>query len=39
MEFQRKVGNKAHNFTYCPSIQPVFVYNFSEIENTFPVPF
>ena len=31
--------NKSHNLTYCPSFQPVVVYNFSEIESTFSVPF
>ena len=39
IEFQRKYGNKSHNLTYCTSLQPVVVYNFSEIENTFPVSF
>ena len=25
--------------TYCSSLQPVAIYNFSEIESTFPMPF
>ena len=31
------MGNKSHNLTYCSSLQPVVVYNFS--ESTFSVPF
>ena len=31
------MGNKSHNLTYCSSFEPV--YNFSEIESTFSVPF
>ena len=38
-KFQIKVGNKSHNLTYCFSFQTVVVYNFSEIESTFPVSF
>ena len=30
---------KSHNLACCSSLQPVVVYNFSEIESTFPVPF
>ena len=33
-----KIGKYSHNLTYCSSFQPVFVYNFSEIESTFSVP-
>ena len=33
--FQRKLGNKSHNLSYCSSLQPRVVYNFSEIEITF----
>ena len=37
--FQRKVGNKSHNLTYYSSLQTVVVYNFSEVEHNFMVPF
>ena len=37
--FQRKLGNKYQNLPYCFSLQSVVVYNFTEIESTFPVPF
>ena len=30
--------NKSDNLTYCSSLQPTVVYNFSKIESTFPVP-
>ena len=39
LQFQRKLGNKSHNLTYCSMLQPVVVYNFSEIESTFSVQF
>ena len=32
------MGNKSHNLLYCSSLQSVVVYNFTEIESTFPVP-
>ena len=38
VKFQRKLGNKSHNLTYCSLLQTVVVYNFSEIESTFLVP-
>ena len=31
--------NKSHTLTYCSSLQPLVVYNFSEIETTLPVLF
>ena len=39
IQFQRKLGNKSHNLPYCFSHQSVVFYNFTEIENTFPVLF
>ena len=39
VKFQKKLGNKSPNLTYCSSLQPIVVYNFSEIESTFSVPF
>ena len=36
---QRKLENKSHNLAYSSSLQPVIVYNFSELECNFPVPF
>ena len=39
VKFQKKLGNKSPNLTYCFSLQPIVVYNFSEIESTFSVPF
>ena len=40
VQFQRKLGNKSHNLTYCfISLQSVAVYNFREIESNFSVPF
>ena len=39
IQFQRKLGNKSHNLPYCFSLQSVVFYNFTEIENTFPVLF
>ena len=37
VKFQKKLGNKSPNLTYCSSLQPIVVYNFSEIESTFSV--
>ena len=37
--FQKKLGNKSHNLTHCSSLHPIVVYNFSEIESTFPLSF
>lgn len=34
-KYQRKVGSKSYNLTYCSSLQPVAFYNFSEIDSTF----
>ena len=39
VKFQRKLGKKCQNYPYCSSLQSVVVYNFTEIESTFPVPF
>ena len=39
VKFQRKLGKKYQNYPYCSSLQSVVVYNFTEIESTFPVPF
>ena len=39
VKFQRKLGSKSHNLRYCSLLQHVVVYNFSQIESTFPVPF
>ena len=35
MELQREAGDKSHNCTYCSMLQPVVVYNFSELKITF----
>ena len=37
-QFLRKVAINLTGLTYCFSPQPEVVYNFSEIESTFPVP-
>ena len=39
VQFLKKEENKSNNLTYCSSLQLVIVYNFSEIESIFPVPF
>ena len=31
--------NKTQNLPYCSSLQSVVIYNFNEMESTFPVPF
>ena len=33
------MGNKSQNLPYCSLLQSLVVYNFTEIESTFPVPF
>ena len=33
--FLRKLRNKFYNLTYCSLLQPLVIYNFSEIESTF----
>ena len=39
VQFQRKLGNKSQNLPYCSLLESVIVYNITEIESIFPVPF